>query len=119
VKGKDGPLFEFYDPENPNRRRKKNDVRLSYFIAHDSIVLEELSHANRRNTTNTYTLVQNGNYTIPKRMYLPSLSILILDSIAKRSFHSRLDTTAQSDHPELSSCDVLLESSPPPQNTSR
>ena len=68
VKGKDGPLFEFYDPENPNRRRNKNDVPLSNFIANDSLVLEELSHVNMPNTTNIYTLVQNGSYTIPKKM---------------------------------------------------
>jgi hypothetical protein len=105
VKGKEGPLFEFYDPENPNRRRNKNDVPLSNIIPNNSLVLEELSHVNMQNTTNIYTLVQNGNYTIPKKMYLPSLSVLILDSIAKRSFHSRLDTTAQSNH---SSCTLFM-----------
>ena len=37
VQGKYGPLFEFYDPENPKRIRNKNDVCIIFTVANCSL----------------------------------------------------------------------------------
>jgi hypothetical protein len=117
VKGKFGPLFEFYDPENQNQRRNKNDVLPLSNLLTNSLASDESSHVNTQKTINTYTHVPNGNYTIPKKMYILSISVLTFDSTVKRSFHSRSDTPVAINSSILSVRDVLPGFSLPHQNT--
>ena len=72
VKGKYGPLFEFYDPEAPDRPRNKNDVLCLISFANRSLDLGKLLRANTQRPTNTFIHVLNGNYMIRTKTYILS-----------------------------------------------
>lgn len=73
VKGKNGPLFEFYDPEAPDRPRNKNDVLALIELADESLDLPRLLRGSMQRIISIFTHVRDGNYTIQKKMYYLTL----------------------------------------------
>jgi protein FAM50 len=69
VKGKYGPLFEFYDPQAPNRPRNKDDVLALLDFADESLDSQRLLRGSMRRIINIFTRVHDGNYMIQKKMY--------------------------------------------------
>lgn len=80
VKGRHGPLFEFYDPGSAARPRKKDDVlplpceiALMYSLDWRDLLLASIWRI-----INIYTHVQSGSCMIPKKMYLTHLLSLLM-----------------------------------------